>query len=190
MSHILKAGFLCAVGVCLSLTCAAPVGSEVFSVPTSDTVILGSLVLDNGVVAKFRAREGTMVTVRENGGLFWGIIPQVVESADRKINIIPFKITDLEIIGQSKVIKAGDSGQIRSGSASVIVKFEDLTVGKFRYPAPADPDSIAPKQLQGLFGTASGDFCCLSCGGATVCANGVSMSCGSCYAGGGGRLPV
>jgi len=194
----LKTSVMCGVAVCLSLVLASPVRGEVFAVPNSDDVVLGSVVLKDGVTATFRAREGTMVTVKEKG-VFWGFIPQILDKSNQKINIIPFRITGLmegkqradEILGQSNSVKAGASSVVKLGEFSLKINFDNISVGQFRYPAPEDPDSMAPKELQLLYGEFGGDFCCLTCSGVTVCANGVSMGCGSCFAGGGGgRLPV
>ncbi len=198
MSSRQRAAIVCGMGVILGLTLASLVRSDVFAVPTSDDVVIGSLVLKTGEVAKFRAREGTMVTVSGNGE-FFGFVPQVQDKPTKLINVIPFKITDLgddrqradEILGESKVFQAGIPKEIKSDSFAIKIQFSDIVTGRFINPAADDPGSMTPKELNVLYGKSSGDFCCLTCGGVTVCANGVSMSCGSCYAGGGGgRMPV
>lgn len=187
--------------LCLVTLLVPRMRAEVFGVPTSDDVVIGTLRLKNGVEAKFRAREGTTVTIQESGqATFFGFVPLIQGQAQEMVRVVPFKIINLpdgkrradEILNQAKVIEKGQPTIFDPGYFRVHITFDDITIGQFLNPVVDDPDALTFKELQALFGAKAGDSCCLTCGGVTVCADGgVTMSCGRCFGGGGGgRLPV
>lgn len=199
---------VCSAVVALSVTLASLVHSEVFAVPSSDNVIHIRLQLPgSSKVVQVRAREGSMVTVRREGegedSFMVGFIPRIQHGSenptqDNTFRFRPFRILELgdlqrpeEEIGGSLTIALGQVGRLRFEDLEIGLKVSGTTVEEFASPSLPDPSGVPVKELQDLYGVLSGETCCVTCGQDTVCANGgVIMSCGSCFGGGGGKIPV
>ena len=169
--------------VVMGLIATAIGSSQVISLPGSGKLIDAELRLPQGAAPRVHAREGAMITVRdEKNGHQFGLIP-IINNRSGKATISSFDIIELkggqEIRETSiQAIESGVYKKINQGKGSVDIKLNNVETDS----------SLKQDQSLGLrkvYGASGGGLCCVSCDSITVCANRVDMDCGSCNASGG-----
>jgi hypothetical protein len=169
---------------------------EAFMIPKSDRVIMGELTLPDGYKTNFVVRDGQWVTVEDaKTGYYFGFSGVI----DEKSGQPNFQVYRLTRTSEGTLAKATTRQlNVSVGKGVRYLKFPKLHntslvvtgdgVWEFASAPIADPSQYTPFELKDLFGgleTGNG-LCCLSCDQRTVCAAGVSNSCGACGGGGAG----
>lgn len=181
---------------------------QAFTIPRSDRVIYGQLTLPNKSIARFAVRDGTWVTVEvPMAHYFFGFLGQINDSTELP-NFIPFelqritpyktKVNELDKTGFNSPDRQDPARDIAVGQKVTFKSARGIKLwvtGKgesvFEEPYISDASQYSSEELEKGFGYSSSSSCCVTCQGATVCADSVETSCGSCGGSGGGhRLPI
>lgn len=169
--------------VLLLCTTQAHAGSTAFSVPISDKLVHGELLLPNGEKAEFFIREGAMLKFKDTEyGYYYGLTP-VVEDDE-----VTFTLFELKEVGDGdEMVFQLSQGQAwveaESTSLSLPHDFEFRVLEVLDHSFPADQqvpylNQLSMRRLQDAMENSG--TCCVSCGSTRVCGCMVSLSCGSC----------
>jgi len=177
-------------GLLLLLVLPSYAGAQPFSIPNSDTQIHGEIELPDGQIATFSRVEGGIVTIRDEAtGAFYALIANLKDRSPGQANILTLEIRDQPEGSQSAeeldqfVLAVDESSRVPTGSGMFAVTLTGINEGRF--PSLYLPDG--PLELgskEDLLGDIFQPLCCVTCNGFTVCADSVSLSCGSCGSGG------
>src|SRR6185295_5448426 len=149
-------------------------------------------------------REGTLFHIQDTSTGYWyGFI--VVREAKGGVSVSLFSLSQVPIAGAGQaVFQDADKPQwVQVGGAASFPLSKKASSPKIRlsllgeeegsfpnsppYTEPIDSDNHAQAEfLRILYGDPSESICCVGCGPIRVCADNVSLGCGSCGSGGGG----
>jgi len=167
--------------------------AQVFSIPSSaDAQIRGRIELPDGQSALFSRVEGGIVTIRdEASGALYALVANLKDAPQGKVNVLALEVLESPDGQQSAEqldfakIKLGHSHRLATPIGAFDLTLTAIENGSL--PSRYLPDGLAEigEKEEDLLGDIFQPLCCVTCNGFTVCADTVSLDCGSCGPGGG-----
>lgn len=155
------------VFVCASLS-LSPLSAQPLS--TSASPVVGDLLLPSGEVVRFRLAAGSLLRISGSGDVESGY-GLLVDDSDAS-DMSTFSLLEMDLDGRAyvSIVENGDARLAPEGLAS----------GSRLERRVAADIVLSSNVFEEFFGDSSLEFCCVTCGSTTVCADAVSRSCGSC----------
>jgi hypothetical protein len=174
-----------ALGATIACASVAPLfAADAFGVPISNQVVAGTIVLPDGDKAQFWAREGTLITVRnETSNSWYGFVARI---KGNQPGFTPYRLelsdgrTTLRQLGKTSI---GRDNKITTREGPFRLQVSQVSTGDF--PDSLDPrtSQASPAELQARYGASGGGSCCVTCKGVTLCSSASITACGSCEGG-------
>jgi hypothetical protein len=184
----LRRCLLATLALVLSFSVASFLYAQAFGVPTSDIFFEGRLSLPDGQLVRYQAREGVLMTVRnEKNGYWFGLASKRSSDKSRQVDVALFSISGRP--DEPKLVQVGAgtfsvelqrSRVLPLAGKQVAIYVDDINEGLFKKAAAVDVSGLTPWDLKEMYGPAGGELCEISCGSLEVSANAVAMKCGAC----------